>query len=122
MVSPDGSGRVPPNQERRLRFIGAWLQKYGEAIYATRPVGVAQQPAWGYLTRSKAGDRVYCVVRHWPTDGRLVVPLPLKSRQATVLGSSKALPVTVGVSDVIVDLTGQTPPDVVASVVVLSTR
>ena len=122
MVSPDGSGRVPPNQERRLRFIGTWLQKYGEAIYATRPVRVAQQPPWGYLTRSKAGDRVYCVVRHWPTDGRLVIPLPLKATHATVLGSSKALPVTVGASDVIVDLTGQTPPDVVASVVVLSAR
>jgi len=122
MVSPDGSGRVPPNQERRLRFIGKWLQKYGEAIYATRSLGLSQQPAWGYLTRSKKGERIYCIVRHWPSDGRLVVPLSVQATHAALLGGSTGLPLTVGSSDVTVDLTGQTAPDRDASVIILSVR
>ncbi len=32
MVSSDGTGRVPPNQERRLRSIGGWLDRNGEAV------------------------------------------------------------------------------------------
>ena len=36
IVSPDGCGRIPPNQEKRMRALGAWLKVNGEAIYATR--------------------------------------------------------------------------------------
>jgi alpha-L-fucosidase len=122
MVSPDGSGRVPPNQERRLRFIGAWLRKYGEAVYATRPIGVSQQPSWGYLTRSKSGDRIYCIIRHWPTDGRLVIPVSVKATQATLLGGTAQLPLTARTNAVTVDLSRQTAPDRDASVVVLRVR
>ncbi len=120
MVSPDGSGRIPPNQERRLRFIGQWLNKYGEAIYATRALGIATQPTWGYLTKSKTGGRVYCIVRHWPADGRLVVPLALKVTRATLLGGGSGLKVSPGVDSVSVDLTGRVPPDNDASVVELA--
>jgi alpha-L-fucosidase len=120
MVSPDGSGHLPPNQERRLRFIGGWLAKYGEAIYATRAVGLAQQPSWGYLTRSKSGDRVYCIVRHWPADGRLVIPQSLKASRAALLGSGKQLPINLDANKVTIDLSGQTAPDRDASVVVLT--
>jgi alpha-L-fucosidase len=112
---------VPPNQERRLRFIGAWLQKYGEAIYATRALGLSQQPSWGYLTRSKSGDRIYCIVRRWPADGRLVVPISLKSAHASLLGDSAPLPVRVA-HEVTVDLTGHRAPDRDASVVVLDVQ
>ena len=120
MVSPDGGGRVPPNQERRLRFIGTWLQKYGEAIYATRAVGLAQQPSWGYVTGSKTHDRVYCIVRHWPADGRLVIPLSLNATRAALLGSGKQVPINIGANNVTIDLSGQTAPDRDASVVVLT--
>lgn len=35
-VSPDRHGVIPEQQQQRLREIGAWLQKTGDAIYGTR--------------------------------------------------------------------------------------
>ena len=120
MVSPDGSGHIPPNQERRLRFMGRWLGTYGRAVYATRPLGLAKQPAWGYLTQSKPHDRVYCIVRHWPADGRLVVPLTLTVTRAAILGGASGLPVSSSADSVTVDLSGHAAPDRDASVIELT--
>jgi alpha-L-fucosidase len=120
MVSPDGSGRVPGNQERRLRFLGSWLERHGEAVYGTRPVGLAEQPPWGYVTKSKAGDRLYCIVRRWPTDGRLRVPVPARATAASVIGSSARPTVESDAAGVRVDLGGIRPPDAHASVVVVT--
>lgn len=36
-VSPQPDGRIPKNAKEILRELGAWLKKYGEAIYCTRP-------------------------------------------------------------------------------------
>jgi alpha-L-fucosidase len=120
MVSPDGSGRVPPNQERRLRFLGAWLERHGEAIYATRPVGLSEQPSWGYVTKSKAGDRLYCIVRQWPSDGALRVPVAMIATEARVIGETAHPRVTNGATGIDVDLGTMRPPDEHASVVVLT--
>jgi alpha-L-fucosidase len=122
MVSPDGSGRVPPNQERRLRFLGAWLARYGEAVYATRPVGLAEQPPWGYLTRSKAGDRLYCIVRRWPSDGVLRVPVAATVSEAGVIGEAARPRVKSDATGIDVDLGAMRAPDANASVIVLRIR
>jgi alpha-L-fucosidase len=119
MVSPDGSGRIPPNQERRLRFLGRWLARHGEAIYATRALGLDRQPDWGYLTRSKNSDRLFCIVRHWPADGRLQVPVKAQVRRAHLLGGSGTPAVKTGADGLTLDLAGIEPPDKNASVVVL---
>jgi alpha-L-fucosidase len=119
MVSPDGSGRIPPNQERRLRFLGHWLARYGEAIYATRALGLNQQPDWGYLTRSKHSDLLFCIVRHWPVDGHLHVPVTAHARGAHLLGGSGALVVKTEANGLTLDLAGIQPPDKYASVVVV---
>lgn len=120
MVSPDGTGRVPPNQERRLRSIGGWLDRNGEAVYATRALGVREQPAWGYVTRSKTGDRVYCIVRRWPAaDGRLVLPAGSVARRARAIGGPANLPVRMAEGRAVVDLSGVRPPDPRASVIVV---
>ncbi len=36
-VSPKANGIIPENQQAVLLKMGSWLEKYGEAIYATRP-------------------------------------------------------------------------------------
>lgn len=36
-ISPKADGTIPENQREVLLEIGAWLEKYGEAIYGTRP-------------------------------------------------------------------------------------
>jgi alpha-L-fucosidase len=119
MVSPDGSGRIPPNQERRLRFLGRWLAQYGEAIYATRALGLNQQPDWGYLTRSKDSQRLFCIVRHWPADGRLHVPVTAQVRGAHLLRGRGTPAVKTDANGLNLDLTGIEPPDKNASVVVI---
>jgi alpha-L-fucosidase len=35
-VGPDGTGRIPDLQQQPLRELGGWLDRNGEAIYATR--------------------------------------------------------------------------------------
>jgi len=119
MVSPDGSGRVPPNQERRLRFLGHWLERNGQAIYATRPVGLVKQPAWGYLTRSKKNDRLYLIVRHWPADGHLTVPVEVRVKQAVLPGAPERELKSTSVpgQGFMVDLQGCAAPDPLASVI-----
>ncbi len=119
MVSPDGSGRVPPNQEKRLRFLGRWLARYGEAIYGTRAVGLSRQPAWGYLTRGTHGDRLYCIVRQWPADGRLVVPVSADVKAARLLGAEGRPAWSSANGELVLDLSGLTSPDPNASVIAL---
>ena len=36
-VSPQPDGRIPKRAKEILQELGAWLKKYGEAIYCTRP-------------------------------------------------------------------------------------
>lgn len=36
-VSPKADGTIPEDQQQVLREMGAWLKKYGESIYSTRP-------------------------------------------------------------------------------------
>jgi alpha-L-fucosidase len=119
-VSPDGNGRVPPNQQRRLLFLGDWLERNGEAIYATRPLGLANQPDWGYLTQSKAHDKVYCIVRNWPKDGILRVPVAVKPTAIEVIGTDmKPTIKSVEAAGAVIDLGTIIPPEKYASVVVL---
>jgi alpha-L-fucosidase len=120
MVSPDGSGRIPPNQERRLRFLGQWLARYGEAIYATRAVGLKKQPAWGYLTRSKNSNRIFCIVRNWPANGLLQVPVTAQVRGAHLLGGSGTPTLKTVANGLTINLAGIQPPDKDASVVVIN--
>jgi alpha-L-fucosidase len=120
MVSPDGSGRIPPNQQRRLQFLGDWLSRNGEAIYATRPLGLAKQPDWGYLTQSKAHDKVYCIVRNWPKDGVLHVPIAGKAASAEVIGATVKATVRNEDGGVTVNVGEMIPPEHDASVIVLT--
>src|SRR5450432_638330 len=82
-IGPRGDGSVVEFEAGVLRGVGAWLEKNGEAIYATRP-----QPfralEFGFAT-VKPG-RLYLMVRNWPADGLLRLPgLKNKIRKAWFL-------------------------------------
>jgi alpha-L-fucosidase len=51
---PDG--RIEDRQADRLREMGAWLEKYGASIYATRG-GPVQPQEWGVSTLGE--NRIY---------------------------------------------------------------
>jgi alpha-L-fucosidase len=122
IVSPTGSGEVPPRQLHALRNLGDWLSKHGEAIYGTRAYALAQQPPWGRLTHSADGRTVYLHLTQWPADGLVRVPaLPLKSiDSARVLHGQGSPGFTQPTKDGFqVDLSGCTPGDPRVTVVAL---
>jgi alpha-L-fucosidase len=119
MISPDGSGRVPANQVRRLEFIGRWLARYGEAVYATRALGLARQPPWGYVTRSKDGHRLYAVITRWPADARIDLPVRARVAGAQLIGGPP-VPARSVDGGIAIDLSRATATDPYASVVRVS--
>ena len=62
LVNLDAEGRIPKTEALRLRQIGAWLKRNGEAIYGTRICAPYSTPAVDY-TRSKDGKTVYAIVK-----------------------------------------------------------
>ena len=41
-IGPRADGTIPDIQVQRLKELGAWLKRHGEAIYETRPCGACQ--------------------------------------------------------------------------------
>jgi len=91
-ISPKADGTIPAEQKDILLSMGAWLKKYGEAVYATRageeygegPTkmgaahGVFQAPAEGTasdvrFTRSKDNSTLYAVLLGWEKDQKEII-------------------------------------------------
>jgi alpha-L-fucosidase len=72
-VGPMPNGKIQPEFVARLREMGQWLEKSGEAIYGTRGGPVAPQP-WGVTTQK--GGKVYVHVLDWPEPALLLPRLP----------------------------------------------
>ena len=70
-VGPMPDGRIEPRQVQRLKEMGQWLAKYGQAVYATRG-GPFMPGEWGAATCK--GDKVYLFVMNWPREGPLRLP------------------------------------------------
>lgn len=86
-VGPDPNGKIDAPQAASLREIGAWLDQYGESIYATR--GGPFLPAdWGVSTHR---DRtIYVHVLKWPEDKLVLPSLPAKIVRASALTGGDA--------------------------------
>ena len=89
-IAPHPDGSVPIEQEKRLRGMGVWLRRNGEAIYGARPwkvfgEGPTQTPE-GHLsdlhfdgfaaedvrfTQAKDGSALYVIAFGWPESGLL---------------------------------------------------
>ncbi len=81
-VGPTAEGAIPQPSVDRLRAIGAWLGRNGEAVYGTQ-AGPLQGLGWCRST-TKPG-KVYLHVFEWPADGRLHLPPGLSVRRASLL-------------------------------------
>jgi alpha-L-fucosidase len=64
-VSPTGSGALPPEQVERLRAVGEWMARNGEAVYDTNP---GLEPWQFYGPTTLQGDRVYLHLLMRPYD------------------------------------------------------
>jgi alpha-L-fucosidase len=90
-VGPDGAGRIPDLQQRPLHELGAWLDRNGEAIYATRPWSpAATTTTGGQQVRFTHKDRtVYAIVLADDLAGGLTIrdlTLPRAARSASSTG------------------------------------
>ena len=70
-VGPMPDGRIEPRQVKRLKEMGAWLEKYGDGVYATRG-GPFKPGKWGASTCKDS--KVYLYVMNWPADNKLMLP------------------------------------------------
>ncbi|MCA9289806.1 MAG: alpha-L-fucosidase [Phycisphaerales bacterium] len=74
-VGPTAEGRFPDESITRLREIGAWMRKNGEAISGTEAGPLSDLP-WGRTTirHGFEDSTLYLHVFEWPTNGQLIVP------------------------------------------------
>ncbi len=61
-VGPMSDGRIEPLQVERLKEMGQWLLKHGDAIYGTRG-GPFKPTDWGVSTRK--GNTIYLHILKW---------------------------------------------------------
>lgn len=71
-VGPDSRGLIPEPSVQRLKAMGDWLEKNGEAIYGTRAGPHPHGFNWGSITQRTAGKntKLYLNVVDWPEDGK----------------------------------------------------
>lgn len=65
-VGPTPDGMIPAPAANRLRQMGEWLRKYGEAIYGTDFCPICQCP---YTPKTMKGNKIYLLVKYWSHDG-----------------------------------------------------
>jgi alpha-L-fucosidase len=92
-VGPMPNGKIQPEFVTRLKEIGAWMQKNGESIYATRGGPIAPRP-WGATTRK--GNQVFVHVLDSPDSSLLLPPLPSAVRSAKLLNGGRAVDFKTG--------------------------
>ncbi len=111
-VGPRPDGRIQDDFAARLRDIGAWLARNGEAIYGTTASVFERLPFFGRCTVK--GTTLYIHVMGWPNDGRIRLPgLKTDVRKAYLLADkTKALAFRRSGKDVVVTLPARAPdPD-----------
>ena len=89
-VGPDAEGVVPPEQVAALKEIGAWLKKYGEAVYGTVP-GPARIHYGAPSTLSKDRKTLYLFVFDKPVNQLVFKGLKSKIKKVSLLNDGRAL-------------------------------
>ena len=86
-VGPMPDGRIESRQVERLKEMGAWLEKYGQSIYATRG-GPFRTGSWGASTHKD--NTIYVHVLNWPGEKLTLPPIPKKIIASSVLTGGTA--------------------------------
>ena len=112
-IGPKGDGSLTPETMKSFQAIGAWMKVNGESIYGTSASPFAKLD-WGRATQK--GHVVYLHVFDWPKDGKLMVPLKSKVKEARLLAGGETLRVESKGDNQLIHLP-TAAPDAVASVI-----
>lgn len=88
LVNLDGKGALPQVQKDRLCALGGWLEKNGDAIYATRPLPPYVQDGMAF-TQSKDLKRKFVVLKDAKNAESALEKLSLQYKSAKSLKSGK---------------------------------
>ncbi len=71
---PMPTGEIDPREADRLKRVGQWLEKNGEAVYGTRggPYRTKDNVA-----STRKGNNVHLLVSHWNNNTLTVPELPV---------------------------------------------
>jgi alpha-L-fucosidase len=112
-VGPTAEGTIPEPEIERLRAIGRWMKRNGEAIYGTRGAVYAQPLPWGRTTQkvySGQGATLYLHVWDWPADGKILVPdVQQAPRSGRLLATGGPVTASVTPQGIVVTLLGAAP-------------
>ncbi|MGM0879937.1 MAG: alpha-L-fucosidase [Bacillota bacterium] len=87
-VAPNPDGEIPASQVERLKQIGAFMKKNGEAIYGTRPGPL--EPVDDIYGMTCKGNHLYLHVENMPVFDKMVLPaLPQKIVRCQLLDGSE---------------------------------
>jgi len=92
-IGPKPDGTFPIESVDRLKQVGNWMRKYGEAIYRTHANPI-DNVEWGRITAkdNKTNTRLYLSVFNWPANGTLKLEgLRNKVVSAKLLGEKAML-------------------------------
>ena len=81
-IGPMPTGQIDPREGERLKRIGQWLEKNGEAIYSTRG-GPYKPGKWGASTHR--GNYLYLLITDWNQFTGKLSALPVKIFKAQCL-------------------------------------
>ncbi|MCX7887392.1 MAG: alpha-L-fucosidase, partial [Verrucomicrobiae bacterium] len=79
-VGPMPTGEIEPRQAERLKEMGAWLAKHGNAIYGTR--GGPYKPA-RHVVSTRKDNKVFLHILAWPEQTLTLPALPAKLLRAS---------------------------------------
>ena len=83
-VGPTAEGVIPAPSVSRLREIGKWMKRNGEAIYGTHQWKVTNEGKVRYTTK---GSDVYAICTEWPGETLVLkTPKPAAGATVTMLG------------------------------------
>ena len=114
-AGPMADGTVPELQASRLRALGAWLAKNGDAIYGTRPwERAAGETADGIPVRfTSKGDAVFAILLGQPRSRRIALDLKTAGPSAAVTALGADIGATAAIADgrLTVELDAPLPAD-----------
>ncbi|MDC1466038.1 alpha-L-fucosidase [Polaribacter sp.] len=129
-VGPNSKGVIPKESQTRLKIMGEWLQKNGNAIYGTTAGPYPYEFNWGSMTQRNKGENttLYLNVVDWPKNGIFkLFGLNNSIENASLLANGKSLSydakfnAAVGANVISIDVP-KTAPDPNVSVIALKIK